>query len=208
MADQQNLNIPQLLAFLLISGFAIRWLFFSPSSSRSSAGPQDSRYPGGRRVDEARVEQVQSMFPQLGRREIIWDLMRNGGSVAATTEKILNGQRLDTPPPSFQPPPPTPPPSLNPPSTPQSTPATQKPAHPDLITRYNLSSKISSGAESFAGEPSSAEDSAANGTAAEKGGWSQNKNERQALMKRRREEMILQARRRMETKDKGKAVVR
>ena len=29
------------------------------------------------------------MFPQVGQREIIWDLQRNGGSVAATTERIL-----------------------------------------------------------------------------------------------------------------------
>ena len=34
------------------------------------------------------------MFPQVGRREIIWDLQRNGGSVSATTERIL-GRGLD-----------------------------------------------------------------------------------------------------------------
>lgn len=35
------------------------------------------------------------MFPQIGRREIIWDLQRNGGSVTATTERIL-GVGLET----------------------------------------------------------------------------------------------------------------
>lgn len=35
------------------------------------------------------------MFPQIGRREIIWDLQRNGGSVAATTERILSRGGLD-----------------------------------------------------------------------------------------------------------------
>lgn len=35
------------------------------------------------------------MFPQVGRREIIWDLQRNGWSVAATTERILGGRGLD-----------------------------------------------------------------------------------------------------------------
>ena len=36
------------------------------------------------------------MFPQVGRREIQWDLQRNGGSVAATTERILGSGRLET----------------------------------------------------------------------------------------------------------------
>lgn len=31
------------------------------------------------------------MFPQVGRREVLWDLQRNGGSVAATSERILSG---------------------------------------------------------------------------------------------------------------------
>ena len=36
------------------------------------------------------------MFPQVGRREIIWDLQRNGGSVTATSERILAGAGLET----------------------------------------------------------------------------------------------------------------
>lgn len=35
------------------------------------------------------------MFPQVGRREIMWDLQGNGGSVAATTERILGGRGLE-----------------------------------------------------------------------------------------------------------------
>ena len=35
------------------------------------------------------------MFPQLSTRDIIWDLQRNGGSVAATTERILTGRGLE-----------------------------------------------------------------------------------------------------------------
>lgn len=35
------------------------------------------------------------MFPQVGRREIQWDLQRNGGSPAATTERILSGRGLE-----------------------------------------------------------------------------------------------------------------
>ncbi|KAI9848866.1 MAG: hypothetical protein M1837_006382 [Sclerophora amabilis] len=215
MADQQNLNIPQLLAFLLISGLAIRWFFFTPSSSStrtssSAGGAHDSRTPGGRRVDESRVEQVQAMFPQLSRRDIIWDLMRNGGSVQATTERILSGRGLEPPPTSFQPPPP--PSSSVPPSVPTSAaPAQPRSAHSDLITRYNLFSKISSAPEQYAGGVAASGHDSTNNTTGPNSGkasWSQNRNERQALMQRRREEMILQARRRMETKDKGKGVSR
>lgn len=32
------------------------------------------------------------MFPQLSRRDIAWDLSRNGGNVAATTERALSGR--------------------------------------------------------------------------------------------------------------------
>lgn len=47
------------------------------------------------RVDPAHVEQIAQMFPQLSRREIMWDLQRNGGSVAATTERVLSGRGLE-----------------------------------------------------------------------------------------------------------------
>ena len=36
------------------------------------------------------MDRVQQMFPQVGRRTIMWDLQRNGGNIAATTERILS----------------------------------------------------------------------------------------------------------------------
>ena len=97
-----------------------------------------------------------------------------------------------------------PPPSFQPQSPPYTSPlpsfTASKPQHgPDLITRYNLSSKLS--------QPLS-ETSGVSGAGAGEGkkpqqGWSQNKNERQALLQRRREEMILNARRKMEEKERG-----
>lgn len=87
---------------------------------------------------------------------------------------------LTQPPPSFQPPLPA---SASTPSSSQP-----KPAHPDLITRYNLASKLGQ-------DPV---ESSSQG----KQGWSQNKNERQALLQRRREEMILSARRKMEERER------
>ena len=42
------------------------------------------------------MERIQQMFPQTSRRCIMWDLQRNGGNVAATTERILSGRGLET----------------------------------------------------------------------------------------------------------------
>lgn len=74
----------------------------------------------------------------------------------------------------------------------RATPATLKPTHPDLITRYNLSSRISQ-----ASAPAEEEQP--------KKAWSQDRNERQANLQRRREEMILVARRKLEEREKAKA---
>ncbi|KAK5017470.1 hypothetical protein LTR39_001524, partial [Cryomyces antarcticus] len=134
---EQTLNIPQLLAVLVVGFLAIRWYFFSaPSSTPAASGQQHARHhPPGRSVNPAHVDQLTQMFPQLDRRSVMWDLQRNGGNVAATTERVLAGRGLDAPPPSFQPP--TPPSRTSAPGTQPS-----KSIHPDLITRYNLSAKI------------------------------------------------------------------
>ena len=41
------------------------------------------------------MERIQQMFPQVSRRNIMWDLQRNGGNVVATTERILSGRGLE-----------------------------------------------------------------------------------------------------------------
>lgn len=88
---EQTLNIPQLVIVALVGFFALRW-WFSSSSNTSNTRTQPNRNA----VNPAHVDQVAQMFPQLSRREIAWDLQRNGGSVAATTERILSGRALDT----------------------------------------------------------------------------------------------------------------
>ena len=87
-----TISIPSLLVFGAILFFGIRYLFFSSSSSTST-----SRHgrPAARRVDVSKVDQVASMFPQLDRRTIAWDLSRNGGNVGATTERVLEGRALE-----------------------------------------------------------------------------------------------------------------
>jgi coupling of ubiquitin conjugation to ER degradation protein 1 len=85
------------------------------------------------------------------------------------------------------------------PSTPtaRATPTRPKSTHPDLITRYNLSSKLTQSPET---PPDS--DSAPESGKKPKQAWSNNKNERQALLQKRREDMILAARRKMEEAEK------
>ena len=87
MADQ-TLSVPSLVFVSLLAVFAIRYFFFS---SRTPAGPSRSR-----QIDPALIDQVAAMFPQADRRSIQWDLQRNGGSVAATTERILTRGSLST----------------------------------------------------------------------------------------------------------------
>lgn len=97
MSDQ-TLNIPSLLLVLVLVFLTMRYFFFTPSSSRPSSPSSTTggrRRGGGHGADPAHVDQISSMFPQMGRREIMWDLQRNGGSVAATTERILAGRGLE-----------------------------------------------------------------------------------------------------------------
>lgn len=97
-ASDQQINLPSLVVLLVLSGLVLRYFFFSSSSSAaagrgSAAGRGD---PAAlMRAREAAVERIQQMFPQVDRRAALWDLQRTGGSVAATTERILAG-RLET----------------------------------------------------------------------------------------------------------------
>lgn len=91
-----TLNIPSIVAFAVISFFAIRYFFFSAPASSTAPGAAGNGARNGRRVDFARIDAVTQMFPQMSRRDVEWDLLRNGGSVQATTDKILRDGRLET----------------------------------------------------------------------------------------------------------------
>lgn len=93
MANNDQINLPSLVVIIVLSGLIVRYLFFSSPSSPGSQQPRDSL--SQMRQREAAVERIQQMFPQADRRTILWDLQRNGGSIAATTEKILSG-RMET----------------------------------------------------------------------------------------------------------------
>lgn len=90
--EEPSLNIPSLLTLAVVSFFVIRWFLKRDGSSDPGAPRARGR---GNIVDPAQVEQIAQMFPQLSTREIMWDLQRNGGNVAATTERILSGRGLD-----------------------------------------------------------------------------------------------------------------
>lgn len=92
MDEEPSLNIPSLLTLAVVSYFVIRW--FLNRDGSAGAGGGRSRTRGV--VDPAQVEQISQMFPQLSTRDIMWDLQRNGGNVAATTERILTGRGLET----------------------------------------------------------------------------------------------------------------
>jgi len=82
MADQ--LNLPQLLAVVLVGILAIRWYFTAPTPSE----PTPSRIP----IEQ--LEQIQQMFPQLEARTILFNLQRNGDNISAFTEHVLSGRTL------------------------------------------------------------------------------------------------------------------
>ncbi|KAM0706040.1 hypothetical protein Q7P35_007400 [Cladosporium inversicolor] len=182
---ETSINIPQLLAVALVGFFAIRWYLNKPPGAGSSSSPGSSSAGASRNraVDPAQITQVSAMFPQLDRRSIAWDLHRNGGNVAGTSERILSGRGLDAPPPSFQPPLPA-----------QAAPAAQTPSvsagQPDLITRYGLQGRINDkGKEAMKSEEQ------------KRMAWTSDKAARAEGLRRRREEMVLEARRKMLEKD-------
>ncbi|RYP46834.1 hypothetical protein DL769_011364 [Monosporascus sp. CRB-8-3] len=179
--ENEQISLPSLIIIAVLGAVIIRYLFFSPAEPTQQ--PRDAA--SASRAREAAVERIQQMFPQVDRRTVLWDLQRNGGNIAATTDRILAG-RLETPPAGFRPPPP--PPSATPPPAAgsQASKAPLKPPEPDLITRYKLQDRVSA--------------ECAQQSEAKSKGWSSNRDERQAALQRRRDEMILAARRKMEAK--------
>lgn len=94
--SEQTINIPQLILVLVMSALAIRYFFFTGPSPSNANSSQHTRSASNVRAREADVEMIQQMFPQVTRRNIMWDLQRNGGNVPATTERILSGRGLES----------------------------------------------------------------------------------------------------------------
>ncbi|KAI0509357.1 hypothetical protein F5B22DRAFT_362114 [Xylaria bambusicola] len=188
MADEQ-VSLTSLVLIVVLGGLVIRYLFF-PSSAAPSGAQQGRDAAASSRAREAAVERIQQVLPQADRRTILWELQRNRGNMAMTTERILTG-RAETPPVSFQPPPA--PASTTASSASQPSKAPLRPIEPDLITRYKLQDKMGKSAD-----PEPEPEPAVSGGKTK--AWSSNREERQMSLQRRRDEMILAARRKMEAK--------
>ncbi|CAO2652930.1 Nn.00g023410.m01.CDS01 [Neocucurbitaria sp. VM-36] len=182
---EQSINIPQVLVFIVVTFLAVRWYFSKPTTEGTRASV--TRPGSAVRINPAQIQQVAEMFPHLSTRDIAWDLQRNGGNVGATTERVLSGRDLDSAPASFNLP------ETRRTAQPVRAAMPAKPVHPDLITRYNLSTKLAQPSQPAEEEKPKAKS------------WSQDRNERQANLQRRREEMILAARRKLEEKEKATA---
>lgn len=92
--EEATISIPS-LAFVAVLGYFIyRYFFSAPRTGADGNSSSSSRNPG-LRFTPAQVDQISQMFPQLSRRDIMWDLHRNRGSVPATTERVLSGRGLE-----------------------------------------------------------------------------------------------------------------
>ncbi len=87
---EQSINIPQVIVFAVVAFLIFRW-YSKPAAN--STRPTANRSV---RINPAQIDQIVQMFPQLDRRDIAWDLQRNGGNAAATTERVLSGRSLES----------------------------------------------------------------------------------------------------------------
>ena len=90
---EQSINVPQVLVFIVVTFLAVRWYFSKPAAAAPGTRAAANRTTP--RLNLAQIDQVAEMLPQFSRRDIAWDLQRNGGNVAATTERALSGRGLD-----------------------------------------------------------------------------------------------------------------
>ena len=88
---EQSINIPQVIVFAVVAFLVYRWYSSKPSTNGTRLAATRSV-----QINPAQIDTIAQMFPQLNRRDIAWDLQRNGGNAAATTERVLSGRILDT----------------------------------------------------------------------------------------------------------------
>ncbi|KAK6331061.1 hypothetical protein TWF718_003251 [Orbilia javanica] len=192
-----SIGVPQLIFCAIVAVLFYRYVL-SPSQASGGSGSTGQRRPRPT-VSQADIESVRAVFPHISMAAIRWDLEKNGGSVPATTEKILNDGFLPEPPTPVtrQTPSPLLPSANGQPGSLGGTGRSQAPAslsssaaatlgHTDLVTRYGLHSRL----ETYRA-----------GTSAEQLSSCPKKNDKASLFIRgreRRDLMILEARKKME----------
>lgn len=88
---EQSINVPQVIVFAVVAFLIYRWYSSKPSAHGTRPAANRSV-----RINPAQIDTIAQMFPQLNRRDIAWDLQRNGGNAAATSERVLSGRTLDS----------------------------------------------------------------------------------------------------------------
>lgn len=198
-------SLSQLIFCALVVLLVYRYLTSSPQAQ--DAGHTRSSGTTNSTVPADAVEALRAMFPQVSVAAIWWDLERNGGSVEATTEKILAEGSLPEPPASLARAPRTE--STSPASTSSQQSASgaargttvfagtssssRSIGYSDLISRYNLQSKL----DTYQLRKAQPVDP----------GSSSNKNDKSSLIIRgheRRDAMIIEARKKMEAMLNGR----
>ena len=94
--SETTVSVPTLIICGVILFFTVRYFYNSSSTSSitSSSYPSSSGGRQRRPVPWEKIETVTTMFPQLQPRDVEYDLLRNGGSVQATTETVLRAGGL------------------------------------------------------------------------------------------------------------------
>jgi coupling of ubiquitin conjugation to ER degradation protein 1 len=94
MANDQ-VSLSTVVVLVIITGLVYKYVIAAPAAASSTPARAPQSREATQRSREAAVERIQQMFPQQDRRTLLWDLQRSGGSIQATTERILTG-RLET----------------------------------------------------------------------------------------------------------------
>jgi len=196
------LNVVVAVAVVAI---VFRWATAGNNTNGQNGQPNPTTLLGfrPRSVTDQMVDTVHSMFPDIPKDNIRYDLLRTG-SAELTTNKILEKGFLDAPPaPYYRLYPrasqPAPQPRQNNATASGSKP---KPPQPTLINRFHLEKRIESP------EPEDVEiltNSTVGNGGSTKGVWQDSAEKREQNLKERKERMILAARKRLLDQEKGKA---
>lgn len=94
MAQNESSSIPQVAACVLIGYLVLRWFFKGDTSGLPATASPNTRpalvSPADRRRLTQQVDVVRGMFPQFSAAAVEAELLRNGGNIEITTERILS----------------------------------------------------------------------------------------------------------------------
>lgn len=209
-----NDSLGAILAIVVLWSI-LRFAFGGGSNNSSNGGNQAPAIntARSRQVPQHMIDSVKTLFPHIPDASIRYDLQRSG-SIEATCERILNEGGLPPPPAGFfgtaEPSTPSNAATLRAENANRSTPngtaagsastSSTPSKSPNLISRYNLQSRLASG--DLPGTPDSHASSSSHGSPSS---WAATPEARAKLLKDRKEQMILEARKKMLEKQQSSA---